>query len=59
MMRLWEAYGDTRVPPFLEEILPPLTLVMVFATLDEIIPHNSPIASIDLVPSTNAPDLVQ
>ena len=58
-MTLWEAYGDSCVPPFLEDILHPVTPVMVPSTLVEILPPDAPIASTDLVPSTNAPDSVQ
>ena len=58
-MSLWKEYGDPQVPPFLEDILPPIALVMVPTTLVEIIPPDAPIASTDPVPSTNAPNLVQ
>ena len=58
-MCLWKAYGDPQVPPFLKDILPPITPVVVPTTLIEIIPPNAPIASIDPIPTIDAPDLVQ
>ena len=58
-MCLWKAYGDPQVPPFLEDILPPETLVMVPTTLVEIIPPDAPIASTDIVLAIDAPNLVQ
>ena len=57
-MALWEAYGDPTVPLFPEDILPPVTLVMVLAPPDEIPPYDAPIAMTDLVLATNALDLV-
>ena len=50
-MCLWKAYEDPQVSPFLEDILPPITPV-------EIIPPDALVASTDLVPTTNALDLV-
>ena len=58
-MALWEAYGDPRVPPFPEDILHPITPVMVPSTPIEISPPNSPFDSPDPVPATDASDLVQ
>ena len=58
-MCLWKAYGDPQVPPFLEDILPPVTLVVVPTTPVEIIPPDAPVASIDLVPAIDALDSVQ
>ena len=58
-MALWKAYGDPKVPPFPEDILPPVTLVMVPITPVVITPPNAHVSSIDLVPATNALDLVQ
>ena len=58
-MCLWKAYGDPQVPPFLEDILPLVTPIVVPTTLVEIIPHDALVASIDLVPTSNSPNLVQ
>ena len=58
-MCLWKAYGDPQVPPFLEEILPPVTPVMVPTTLVEIIPLDAPIATTNPILATNASNLVQ
>ena len=57
-MNFWEAYGDPHVPPFRKDILHPLTLAMVSSTPDEITPP-APIAPTNLVPATDALDLVQ
>ena len=55
-MSLWKAYGDPTVPPFREDILPPVTQVMVHTTLVEIPPPNALLASSDPVLATYAPD---
>ena len=58
-MALWEAYGDPCVPPFLEDILHPVTLVMVPSTLVEISPLDSPVDCTNSVPTIYAYDSVQ
>ena len=53
-MSIWDAYGDPCVPLFPEDILHPVTPVMVPSTLVEISPPNScvdsayPISAIDV-----------
>ena len=49
-------YGDPHIPPFPKDLLPP---VVVASFLDEITPPDALIATIDLVPVTNASNLVQ
>ena len=57
-MALWEAYGDSHVPPFLEDILHPLTPAMVSSTPDEITPL-AHVAPTHLVLAIDASDSVQ
>ena len=54
-MYLWEKYGDPNIPPFLEDLLPP---VAADSSSDEITPP-TPIAPTDLVLVTDASDSVQ
>ena len=58
-MALWEAYGDPKIPPFLGDIISLETLVMVPPTPNEIPPPDAPIDSTGLVPTIDAPNLVQ
>ena len=58
-MCLWKAYGDPQVPPFPEDIPPPITPIMVPTTPVEIIPPNALVSFTDPVPATNAPNSVQ
>lgn len=55
-MCLWKAYGDPTVPLFPEDILPPVTPIIVPTTPVEIIPLDAFVASIDLVPIADAPN---
>ena len=57
-MSLWKAYGYPQVPPFLEDILPPVTPVMVPTTLVEIIPLDALVVCTDPVPAIDAPNSV-
>ena len=54
-MFLWETYGDPTIPPFLEDLLPP---VAADTSSDEITP-TALVAPTDPVPATDASDLVQ
>ena len=56
---IWEAYGDPCDPPSLVDFLDPVTPVVVPTTPVEIIHLDAPVASTDLVPTTNAPNSVQ
>ena len=53
---LWEMYGDPHIPPFPKDILPP---VVVASSPDNITPLDASIATIDLVLTIDALDLVQ
>ena len=57
-MALWKKYGDPTVPPFPDDILSFVALVMVPPTLVEILPPDTPIDTIDLVTTIDASDLV-
>ena len=50
-MALWKKYGDPSVPPFPDDILSFVALVMVPPTLEEIPPPNTPLAPTNLVPT--------
>ena len=58
-MALWDTYGDPQVPLFPKDILSLAASVLVSSTPNEITPPDTPIDSIDLVPTTYAYDLVQ
>ena len=63
-MALWEAYGDPNIPPFPEDIISLVTHVMVppivvASSLDEITHPDAHVATIDLVPTIDAPDSMQ
>ena len=53
-IHLWELYGDPDVPPFLEDILPP---VVAASSSDEITPP-APVAPTNPVPAIDASDSV-
>ena len=54
-MFLWETYGDPVIPPFPQDLLPP---VAADTSSDEITPP-TPVASTDPVPATDASDSVE
>ena len=45
---LWEMYGDPHIPPFPQDLLPP---VVVASSLDEITPLDASVAITDIVPA--------
>ena len=54
-MYLWETYGDPSIPPFPQDLLPPVAAI---TSSDEITPP-PPAASTDPIPATDASDSVQ
>ena len=58
-MALWEAYGDTNIPPFPRDIISLAASILVSSILDEIPPPDTPINFTNPVLSTNASDSVQ
>ena len=53
-MYLWETFGDPAIPPFPQDLLPP---VAADSSSDEITPP-APVAPTDPVPASDASDLV-
>ena len=54
-MYLWEKFGDSSIPPFPQDLLPPVATI---TSSDEITPP-PPVASTDHIPATDASDSVQ
>lgn len=53
---LWDMYKDIHIPLFPKDLLP---LVVATSSPNEITPPEAPIATLDPVIATNAPNLVQ